>query len=246
LRLEPQLHNPFGVGFWAKIEHIVSGRTIRRVLKPLVFAASLAPIALILWDVFNRPAETIYLNGIVRSTGDWSLRFLCIALAITPVRWLTCWHSLIRFRRMMGLFGFFYGVVHTAAYVFFDRFAGLDAAVRAHFLDAAATTLSAIGVDLLRPFFAIGFLALILIVPLAATSTAGMIRWMGGRRWQALHRLAYPAAVASVLHTYWPLTLRLPRYEVILAFIFILRIGRAYAYRRARTEMSPQRTLLAR
>src|SRR5437879_12011058 len=92
-------------------------------------------------------------RGIVRSTGFWSLRFLCLALAITPVRWLTGWHSLVKFRRMLGLFAFFYGGVHTAAYILFDRIAALDAAVRAHLLAATAKTVAAIGVDLLRPFF---------------------------------------------------------------------------------------------
>jgi len=200
-----------------------------RILKPLVFAASLGPLAFLLWDAFSRSPDIIYFNGIVRSTGYWSLRFLCLALAITPVRWLTGWHGLVKFRRMLGLFGFFYGVVHTAAYVVFDRVFALDAPVRERLLAATEQTLAAIGVDLLRPFFAIGLVALLLIVPLAATSTAGMIRSLGGRRWQALHRLAYPAAVASVLHTYWPLTLRAKSYEELLVIIFVLRICRAYA-----------------
>ena len=211
----------------------MSDHLIRRVFKPLVFAASLSPIALLCWDTFTREPDIIYFNGIVKSTGYWSLRFLCLALAVTPVRWLTGWHSLVKFRRMLGLFGFFYGVVHTATYVLFDRIAGLDAVVRAHFLAATLETVSAIGVDLLRPFFAIGFIALLLIAPLAATSTAGMIRRLGGHRWQTLHRLAYPAAVASVLHTYWPLRPYLPRYIVILSVVFALRLGRAYAHRRA-------------
>jgi methionine sulfoxide reductase heme-binding subunit len=210
----------------------VSDWTIRRILKPLVFAASVSPIALLCWDALHGQFDIFYFNGIVRSTGYWSLRFLCLALAITPVRWLTGWHSLVKFRRMMGLFGFFYGVVHTAVYVFFDRILALDAEVRSELPVAAAKTLSAIGVDLLRPFSAIGFIALLLIVPLAATSTAGMIRRLGGRRWQALHRLAYPAAIAGVLHTYWPLTPRAPRYAVILGIVFVLRLGRAYAHRR--------------
>jgi sulfoxide reductase heme-binding subunit YedZ len=155
-----------------------------------------------------------------------------MALAVTPVRWLTGWHGLVKLRRMLGLFGFFYGVVHTAAYVVFDRVFALDADVRAGLLVATEQTLSAIGVDLLRPFFAIGLVALLLIVPLAATSTAGMIRSLGGRRWQALHRLAYPAAIASVLHTYWPLMPHAYRYAVLLGIIFVLRIWRGYARRR--------------
>jgi sulfoxide reductase heme-binding subunit YedZ len=188
---------------------------------------------MLFWDTFTRDRDIIYFNGIVRSTGYWSLRFLCLALAITPFRWLTGWHSLVKFRRMLGLFGFVYGVVHTFAYVLFDRVAALDAVVRGDVLAAAAKTASDICVDLLRPFFAIGLIALLLIVPLAATSTAGMIRRLGGRRWQALHRLTYPAAVASVLHTYWPLRVYVPRYVVILIIVFALRLGRAYAHRRA-------------
>ncbi len=211
----------------------MSDHFIRRIFKPLVFAASLSPLAVIFWDTVTRERDLIYFNGIVRSTGYWSLRFLCLALAITPVRWLTGWHSLVKFRRMLGLFAFFYGAVHTAAYILFDRIAALDAVVRAHFLAATAKTVSAIGVDLLRPFFAIGFVGLLLIAPLAATSTTGMIRRLGGRRWQTLHRLTYPAAVASVLHTYWPLRSYVPRYVVILSIIFALRLGRAYAHTRA-------------
>jgi len=209
-----------------------SDRVIR-ILKSIVFAASLSPVAFLLWDVLTDQLNANPFNAIVRSSGFWSLRFLCLTLAITPLRWLTGWHSVVKFRRMFGLFGFFYATVHTAAYVLFDRLAGLDAWVRARPLIATAHTLSAIGVDLLRPFFAIGLVALVLMAPLAATSTVGMIRRLGGRRWQALHRLAYPAAVASVLHTYWPLTLRAPRYAVILGIVFVLRVGRAYARRRA-------------
>jgi len=211
----------------------------RRIFSALAFAASLSPIALMLWDALAN-VNAIYFNAIVRSTGYWSLRFLCLTLAITPLRWLTGWHSLVKFRRMMGLFGFFYGALHTAAYVVFDRAAALDESVRSQPLAATAHTLAAIGVDLLRPFFAIGLVALVLITPLAATSTAGMIRRLGGRRWQALHRLAYPAAVASVLHTYWPLTLRSPRYALLLCIIFALRLGRAYTHSQSSTPRAVQ------
>src|SRR5262249_25654978 len=155
-----------------------------------------------------------HFNAIVRNTGFWSLRFLCLTLAITPIRWLTGWHSVVRFRRMMGLFGFFYGVAHTAAYILFDRVAALDPSVRTAAWVATAQTFWDIGMDLLRPFFAIGLIALVLMAPMAATSTAGMIRRLGGHRWQALHRLVYPTAIAAVLHTYWPLTLRAPRYAM--------------------------------
>ena len=209
----------------------------RRTVRLLIFAASLMPAAFMVWEASTNLNANPF-RGIIRSTGFWSLRFLCLTLAITPVRWLTGWHSLVKFRRMMGLFSFFYGVVHTAAYIVFDRAAGLDASIRTQLVAATAHTLSAIGADLLRPFFAIGLVALVLMAPLAATSTLGMIRCLGGRRWQALHRLAYPAAVASVLHTYWPLFPRSPRYAMILSIVFVLRLGRAYARSYARKAAS--------
>ena len=158
---------------------------IRRILRLLIFAASLSPAAFMVWEgATNLNANPF--RGIVRGTGFWSLRFLCLTLAITPVRWLTGWHWLVKFRRMMGLFSFFYGTVHTAAYIVFDRVAGLDAPIRTQPAAATAHIMSAIGADLLRPFFAIGLVALVLMAPLAATSTVGMIRRLGGRRWQAL------------------------------------------------------------
>ena len=207
----------------------------RRTLKPLVFAASLSPMVLLLWDAWTH-FNAIYFNGVVRTTGFWSLRFLCLTLAITPLRWLTGLHWLVKFRRMMGLFAFFYGAVHTIAYVAFGPAAQLDESAGSP-LTAIAHTMSSVGVDLLRPFFAIGLVALVLIAPLAATSTVGMIRRLGGGRWQALHRLVYPAAIASVLHTYWPLTWRTPRYALILLMIFVLRLARANA--RSRSSDAP-------
>jgi sulfoxide reductase heme-binding subunit YedZ len=201
-------------------------RLIRHVVKPLVFAASLSPFVFLLWDAAARDFNANPFNAIVRSTGFWSLRFLCLTLAITPLRWLTHWHSLVKFRRMFGLFSFFYGSVHTLSYVLFDALPEADAAGRFQPLFAAVQTLSAIASDLIRPFFWIGLSALLLMVPLAATSTAGMIRSLGGRRWQLLHRLIYPAAIASLIHTYWPLTARAPRYALIVGIIFLLRLCR--------------------
>ena len=188
-------------------------RIVRYVLKPIVFAASLVPIVLLARDVASRDLWTYPFNVITRTTGLWSLRFLCITVAITPVRWVTGWHRIIRFRRMAGLFAFFYGTLHLAAYLVLDGVARLSAV--------------SVLTDALRPFFALGWFAFALMVPLAATSTAGMIRRMGGSRWQTLHRLVYPAAVASVLHTYWPFRSAAPPYAVILALIFLLRLSRA-------------------
>ena len=205
-------------------------RVIRLVIKPLVFTASLLPMALLAWSAATHQFNANPFNAIVRSTGYWSLRFLCLTLAITPFRWATRWHAAVRFRRMLGLFAFFYALVHVVAYVVFDRIAGLGAPERMDSWLAARRVLSAIAADVSRPFFLIGFIAFVLLVPLAVTSTAGMIRRLGGRRWQMLHRCVYAAAIGSVVHTYWPLR-ELTRYELILGLILITRMCRGYALR---------------
>lgn len=209
----------------------VPDTAIRFAIKPGVFALSLIPVFLSVWDALEHRPGNPY-DAIVRNTGYWSLRFLCLTLGITPLRWLTKWHALIRFRRMMGLFAFFYGALHVGAYFVFDRIAAVgDAAHLPPLVTAAHATWTASLEVVERPFFAIGFVAFALLVPLAATSTVGMIRLMGGRRWRRLHRLVYPAAIASVLHTYWPLSLEALRYEVILAVLLTLRVARGIATR---------------
>ena len=192
----------------------MTDRAVRVILKPVVFAASLAPAAYWVWAASAHQLNENPFNAIVRDTGFWSLRFLCLTIAVTPLRWLTKWHALVKFRRMLGLFAFFYGVIHLAAYVAFD-------ALRRD----AALTAWAIAVDALRPFFAIGYLSFVLMLPLAVTSTVGMIRRLGGARWQALHRLVYPAAIAGVVHTYWPWTTHSPWYAVVLSLILAVRIA---------------------
>jgi sulfoxide reductase heme-binding subunit YedZ len=209
-------------------------RRIRHALKAVVFVFCGLPAVLFVWDAFAHRSSVNPYNAIIRDTGFWSLRFLCVTIAITPARWLTHWHTLIRFRRMMGLFAFFYGVLHLAAYFVFDHIAAVSVADRVSPLSAVQRATWSASVEIVeRPFFAIGVVALALLVPLAATSTARMIRTLGGRRWQALHRLVYPAAIASVVHTYWPLTPRAPRYAVILGVVLLLRLGRAVARRPA-------------
>ena len=146
----------------------LSDRAIRSGLKPLIFVVSLGPAACLVWAALTHQLNINPFNEIVRSTGFWSLRFLCLTLAVTPFRWLTGWHPVVKLRRMIGLFGFFYGTLHVLAYVVFDPLAGLDAPDRVRPLRMAAAVLWAIGVDVVqRPFFAIGVAAFALMVPLA-------------------------------------------------------------------------------
>jgi methionine sulfoxide reductase heme-binding subunit len=161
--------------------------TIKRALKGLVFCAALVPTAWLIWAGFTgnlgvNPAETIQLQ-----TGRWALRFLLITLAVTPVRRLTGWNGVIQYRRMLGLFAFYHATLHFASYIVLDKY-----------FDAAA-----IVVDIgKRPFITVGFAAFMLMLPLALTSTRGWIRRLG-RKWQALHRLIYPAAICAAIHFIW-------------------------------------------
>src|SRR5947207_3512912 len=200
-----------------------------RIVKVLVFAASLGPAGWLVWAALTGHLSPNPLSDITNETGVWTLRFLCITLAVTPLRRLTGWHWLIRFRRMFGLFAFFYGTLHFSTYVIVDRFAGLDfpegiVAVRT-LRDLAASVAQDIAK---RPFITVGFTGWVLMVPLALTSTAGMIRRLGGRRWNLLHRLVYVSAVAGVVHYWWLVKADVRRPQtyalvvgVLLAFRFV-------------------------
>ena len=198
---------------------------VTRTLKVLTFIASLGPAAYLTWAAFTGHLSVNPLSDVTNETGVWTLRFLCITLAVTPLRRLTGWHSLIRFRRMLGLFAFFYGTLHFLTYVILDRFAGLD------FPDGivAVRTLGdlavSVGHDIFkRPFITVGFTAFSCMVPLAATSTAGMIRRLGGRRWNRLHRLVYVSGIAGVVH-YWWLVKADVRNPVAYALVVALLLG---------------------
>lgn len=158
-----------------------------KITKVVVFAACLVPLALLILRVLPGDlADPI--AYITHRTGDWTLRFLVITLAITPLRKLLHVPQLIRFRRMMGLFAFFYVCLHFTTWIWLDH----------HFAWAEMWK------DVLkRPFITVGFTGFVLLIPLAITSTAGWIRRLGGRRWQNLHRLVYVTAVAGVIHYYW-------------------------------------------
>src|SRR5690242_3932554 len=173
-------------------------------LKPIAFVAALGPAAWLVWAALTGHLSVNPLSDITNETGVWTLRFLCVTLAVTPLRRVTGWHWLIRFRRMAGLFAFFYGTLHFLTYVIVDRFASLDFPEGIVALRTLRDLAVSVGQDIgKRPFITVGFTGWLLMVPLALTSTAGMIRRLGGRRWNLLHRLVYASAIAGVVHYWW-------------------------------------------
>ena len=156
--------------------------------KPLVFVLCLLPLAWLVFGAINDQLGANPAEALIRSLGDWTLRFLCLTLAVTPLRVRTRTPQLARYRRMLGLFTFFYACLHLLAYGWLDM--GLDVAD--------------IGRDILkRPFILVGFACWLLLLALAATSFNRAVRWLGGRQWQALHRLAYVIAPLALLHFFW-------------------------------------------
>ena len=156
--------------------------------KPLVFVLCLLPLAWLVFGAINDQLGANPAEALIRSLGDWTLRFLCLTLAVTPLRVRTRTPQLGRYRRMLGLFTFFYACLHLLAYGWLDM--GLD--------------MADIGRDILkRPFILVGFACWLLLLPLAATSFNRAVRWLGGRQWQALHRLVYVIAPLALLHFFW-------------------------------------------
>lgn len=159
-----------------------------RWFKPVVFLACLGPLARLGWKAYMGLLGANPIEVITHSTGDWLLTFLLITLAITPLRRLLHQPWLIRYRRMFGLFAFFYGVLHFLTYIWLDKFFDWHEMLA----DIAK-----------RRFITVGFTGFVLLIPLALTSTSGWIRRLGGKRWQTLHRLIYFSAIAGVIHYYW-------------------------------------------
>lgn len=165
----------------------LSNKQISR-LKVGLFFLALLPFVRLVTFVFLDKLGANPVEFITRNTGDWTLYFLCITLGITPLRKLLQWHFLTRLRRMLGLFVFFYAFLHFMTFLWFD-----------HFFDLAE-----MWADVLkRPFITVGFSAFMLLIPLALTSTNGMLKRLGGKRWRLLHRLVYLIAALGVLHYFW-------------------------------------------
>ena len=156
-------------------------------LKGALFVLALVPLARMAYlTVTGQLVDP--LEFITRGTGDWTLYFLCFTLVVTPLRKLSGWNWLIKLRRMLGLYTFFYGLLHFMTFLWFD-----------HFFD-----LQEMWKDVLkRPFITVGFTAFVLLIPLAVTSSNGMIKRLGGKRWQWLHRLVYVIAPLAILHFWW-------------------------------------------
>jgi sulfoxide reductase heme-binding subunit YedZ len=177
--------------------------------KLIVFINSLIPLALLLSDLYRQRVGPNPLEFATRTTGMLTLIFLCLTLAVTPLRKIFGINSLVKFRRMLGLFAFFYGSLHLLTYVWFDRLFNLFSIAR----DVAQ-----------RPFILIGMTAFLLMVPLAITSTNQMVKRLGGKRWAMLHRLIYAAAIAGVVH-FWMLVKSDTSLPLTFAFIVFFLLG---------------------
>jgi sulfoxide reductase heme-binding subunit YedZ len=184
--------------------------------KIIIFINSLVPLALLAWDASRGNLGANPVEFFLRTTGVLTLIFLLVTLSITPLRKYYGWNQLIKFRRMLGLYSFFYGFLHLITYSIFDK----------------SLSVSAIAGDIWqRPFIAVGMFAFFLLIPLAITSTSGMIKRLGGKNWQKLHRLTYLAAIGGVVHfwmivksdVFYPLL-----FGIVLAGLLVYRIYVAY------------------
>ena len=184
-----------------------------RSAKTLVFCLCLVPALVLVWDSVTGGLSVNPIEDITHRTGDWSLRFVLLTLAVTPFRWLSGWNEVIRYRRMLGLFTFGYASLHFSTYIVFD-----------HFFD-----IRSIADDVIeRKYVTAGFLGFVLMLPLAVTSTQGWIRRLG-KRWSVLHRLIYVAAVAGVVHFLWLVKLETSEplvYAAVLSGLFLVRVVR--------------------
>lgn len=184
--------------------------------KPMVFVAALLPFAWLLWGALTQNLGPNPAEALIRSTGDWTLRFLCIVLAVTPLRVITATPALARLRRMLGLFVYFYAVLHMLCYSWLDMEFVVADIVR----DIPK-----------RPFILVGFLALLLLTALAATSFNRAMRWLGARRWQWLHRLVYAVAGLAVLHFFW---MRSGKNDYAEVFVYATILGVLLGWRAVR------------
>jgi sulfoxide reductase heme-binding subunit YedZ len=199
---------------------------IRWIAKPLVFVLCLTPLTWLGWQAFAGGLGANPIEAVNRFLGDWALRFLLISLAVTPLRAILGLPVLIRFRRMLGLFAFFYVTLHLSSYVGLDQFFAWGE----------------IWADIVkRNYITVGMIAFALLVPLALTSTKSMIKRLGGRRWKKLHMLVYPAAILGVFHFLMMVKADIREPLIYAAVLAVLLGYRAVAWVRPRTPRRVRR-----
>jgi sulfoxide reductase heme-binding subunit YedZ len=178
-----------------------------QVLKATIFVAALLPFVRLVVFAFADKLGANPIEFITRSTGDWTLYFLCFTLAVTPLRRMTKWNWLIKLRRMLGLFAFFYAVLHFTTFFWFDHFFDIDEMLK----DVVK-----------RPFITVGFTAFLLLIPLAVTSTNRMVKRLGSQRWQWLHRLIYLIVPLGLVHFWW---MKAGKHDFAQPVIFSVIVG---------------------
>jgi methionine sulfoxide reductase heme-binding subunit len=198
-----------------------------RGLKALVFLVALLPAVLLAWKAYAGELSANPIKDITEETGVWTLRFILLTLTITPLRKISGWAPAARFRRMLGLFAFFYGCLHFLTYVYLDQFFAFDEIIR----DVGK-----------RPFIMAGFAAFVMMIPLALTSPDFMVRWMGGKNWRMVHRMVYFTALGGVIHYLWLVkadTRRPLIYGAILAILLGYRMWTFVRSRRMKAKKAP-------
>jgi sulfoxide reductase heme-binding subunit YedZ len=184
-------------------------------IKKLLFIVCLIPAIWLTIAVFTNQLGANPIEAVTRETGLWALRFLWLTLLITPLSWLTGWNSLVRYRRLFGLYVFFYAVLHMLLYLGLDQFFDINEIIS----------------DIIkRPFIAIGFFSFTALIPLVITSNNAMVKRMGGRRWKLLHRLTYFIAIASSIHFYMLVKLDKQEPLIYIGLLILLLVPRVYRY----------------
>jgi sulfoxide reductase heme-binding subunit YedZ len=183
----------------------------------VLFTNGLVPALLLAWDAYQQKLGANPIEFATRATGALTLVFLLITLAVTPLRRLTGWNWLVKFRRLLGLYSFFYGFLHLLTYAWFDKFFSAREIAE----DVYA-----------RPFITVGMASFLLLVPLAATSTGDMIKRLGGKRWAKLHKLTYVAAIGGVIHYYMGV-----KADTTLPIIFAVVLAVLLGYRWVRSRL---------
>ncbi|MBZ0132188.1 MAG: sulfoxide reductase heme-binding subunit YedZ [Rhodocyclaceae bacterium] len=194
-------------------------------IKAVCFIACLGPLAQLAWLGFADGLGANPIEYITRHLGTWTLNFLLVTLAVTPLRHISGWHWLIRLRRMLGLYAFFYAALHFLTYIWLDQFFDWASIVK----DIAK-----------RPFITAGFTAFLLLIPLAATSNTAMVKRLGGRRWTQLHRSVYAIAIIGVIHYWW-----LVKKDITLPLLYAVLLGALLGFRALRLARERQRQMNA-